>query len=93
MSAIASVVVESKAYTVELPGATPKLVTVSVAREVSVVISGGRGPKGETGDSGSGGVGLFVQPADPGLTEPGLWMQTGLGAGGTDMTLWVEDGS
>ena len=37
---------------------------------------------------------VFVQPSAP-VVDPGtpyLWWQTGLGASGNDMTLWVEDG-
>lgn len=44
---------------------------------------------------GAGGTQqVFVQQAAP-VVDPGtqyLWFQTGLGPGGTDMTLWVEDG-
>lgn len=40
-----------------------------------------------------GGSGnLFVQPTNPGMTEPGLWIQTEIGAD-NDMTFWVEDGT
>lgn len=35
---------------------------------------------------------LKVQATNPGLTGPGLWMQTGLGASGTGVTFWIEDG-
>ncbi len=35
---------------------------------------------------------LYVQNSNPGSTTPHLWIQTGLGANGTDMTFWVEDG-
>lgn len=40
----------------------------------------------------SGEQNLYVQSTDPGLTIPGLWIQTGLGSDGNDMTFWVEDG-
>lgn len=33
---------------------------------------------------------LRVGPTNPNLTEPGLWVQTGLPNGG--YTLWIEDG-
>lgn len=51
----------------------------------------------QMGPSGSGGGGaaqnVFVQP-DPPTSPPDtyLWVETGLGPGGTDMTFWVEDG-
>lgn len=35
---------------------------------------------------------LFVQHTNPGSSSPHLWIQTGLGSNGTDMTFWVEDG-
>jgi hypothetical protein len=33
-----------------------------------------------------------VQDTDPGLTAPGIWIQTGLAPGGTGFTFWFEDG-
>jgi len=36
---------------------------------------------------------LSVDPASPAFAEPGVWVQTGLGPSGTDMTIWIEDGS
>jgi hypothetical protein len=35
---------------------------------------------------------VYVQATDPGLTGPGLWIQTGLAPGGTGFTFWFEDG-
>jgi hypothetical protein len=36
----------------------------------------------------------FVQPTAPTPAPPHyLWVQTGLGATGTDFTIWVEDGT
>ena len=35
---------------------------------------------------------LYIQNSNPGNSSPHLWIQTGLGPGGTDMTFWVEDG-
>ncbi len=35
---------------------------------------------------------LYVQNTNPGLTVPGLWIQTGLAPAGAGMTFWVEDG-
>jgi hypothetical protein len=55
--------------------------------------TGPQGPQGEPG-TGSGGGNLFVQnaaPSSPPATY--LWVQTGLGTGGTDMTFWVQDGA
>lgn len=36
----------------------------------------------------------FIQPTAPDVPAgtPYIWWQTGLGPGGTDMTMWVEDG-
>src|SRR5579864_2915068 len=36
---------------------------------------------------------LYIQNANPGGSSPHLWIQTGLGTSGTDLTFWVEDGS
>ena len=35
---------------------------------------------------------LYIQHKDPGSSRPHLWIQTGLGPKGTDMTFWIEDG-
>ena len=35
---------------------------------------------------------LYIQGSNPGGSSPFLWVQTGLGSGGADMTFWVEDG-
>lgn len=35
---------------------------------------------------------LFVSPALPTFTAPGLWIQTGLGADGSGFTFWIQDG-
>lgn len=34
----------------------------------------------------------FIGPSAPGVPGPWVWWQTGLGTGGTDFTLWLEDG-
>lgn len=34
-----------------------------------------------------------VSATNPGLINPGLWVQTGLGADGTGITFWIEDGT
>lgn len=36
---------------------------------------------------------FVVSSANPGLTNPGLWVQTGLGSDGTGVTFWIEDGT
>jgi hypothetical protein len=41
---------------------------------------------------GSGTPEVYVQDTDPGLTNPGIWIQTGLGPGGLGFTFWFEDG-
>ena len=38
------------------------------------------------------GVPIFIQHNNPGSSHPHLWIQTGLGAKGTGMTVWIEDG-
>lgn len=35
---------------------------------------------------------VFIQHQNPGTRSPHLWIQTGLGPHGHDMTFWVEDG-
>jgi len=40
----------------------------------------------------SSSIPLYIQNSKPGGSRPHLWIQTGLGPGGTDMTFWVEDG-
>lgn len=35
---------------------------------------------------------IYVQGTDPGMTEPGVWIQTGLAPGGAGFTFWFEDG-
>jgi hypothetical protein len=34
----------------------------------------------------------YVGPTAPTFTSTGIWIQTGLGPGGTDYTIWFEDG-
>jgi hypothetical protein len=40
----------------------------------------------------AGPGGIVASATNPGLTTPGIWLQTGLGEDGTDFTLWIEDG-
>lgn len=53
------------------------------------VVVRGKGLRGEAGPQN-----LFVQPAPAPVFElPGVWVETGLGPLGEDLTLWVEDGT
>mgnify|MGYP003506435482 CR=1 FL=1 len=36
---------------------------------------------------------VWVQPTPPVIPTTGLWIQTGLGVSGTDITFWIEDGT
>lgn len=40
----------------------------------------------------AGNTNFYVGPTNPGLTEGGMWVQTGLGDSGNDFTIWIEDG-
>lgn len=40
----------------------------------------------------AGSQSIFIQDNKPGGSRPHLWIQTGLGASGNDMTFWIEDG-
>lgn len=68
--------------------------------------TGATGPIGATGPQGNIGPRGIQGPIGPGnlvvtsatdlagiLSQPGLIVQTGLGANGTSMTLWIEDGT
>ena len=35
---------------------------------------------------------VFIQSDNPSSSSPHLWIQTGLGANGSGMTFWIEDG-
>lgn len=35
---------------------------------------------------------IYIQNSNPGVSSPHLWIQTGLGSGGSGMTFWIEDG-
>ncbi len=66
-----------------------------VEGETIEVVGGPPGPKGDPGLQGDPGPvfqNVFVQPTNPGLVTQGIWVQTGLGMSGDDMTFWVEDG-
>jgi hypothetical protein len=61
---------------------------------VEVIEAGPQGLKGDPGEPGEPGApgpeNLVVSETDPGLTEPGLWIQIFPNG---DATFWVEDGS
>ena len=40
----------------------------------------------------SSNIPLYIQNSNPGSSSPYIWIQTGLGPAGTDMTFWIEDG-
>jgi hypothetical protein len=79
--------------------------TITVTETSNTVLVQAPGPQGAQGLQGIQGIqgtqgiqgvpgpaNLVVSPTNPGLTQPGLWVQTGLGSG-TDMTFWIEDGT
>lgn len=56
---------------------------------VEVLTIGIQGPAGAPGPQN-----LFIQPEAPITSQATyLWIQTGLGVGGTGITLWLEDGA
>ena len=63
-------------------------VVVTAPNQVKIVSLGIQGPPGAPG-----AMNVFISPTAP-PTPPAtyLWIQTGLGASGIDMTFWVEDG-
>jgi len=89
LSDIAVVEVEG-ALTLTLSGAVEIVAVIEDLHPVEVVFVAEQGLSGSGGTGGGGN--LVVSATDPGLTEPGLWIQTGLGDG-SDMTFWVEDGT
>lgn len=52
-----------------------------VAPEISVAVAGIQGPGN-----------LHIGPTNELSAGSGIWVQTGLGADGTDFTFWIEDG-
>lgn len=84
--------------TIEVPSATLDLVEVAEqgpagppGADGADGSPGAQGPQGAQGEPGPNT--LHIGPDQPDFGElPGLWIQTGLGAGG-DMTFWVEDGA
>jgi hypothetical protein len=53
-------------------------------QNIDVFLPGPQGP--------SGSPNMVVSSVNPNLTEPGLWIETGLGSDGTGFTFWIEDG-
>jgi hypothetical protein len=50
-------------------------------------------PSGDTLEgSGGGATQVYVQDTNPSMTTPGIWIETGVGPGGTGFTFWFEDG-
>ena len=41
---------------------------------------------------GISGVPIYVQSTNPKSSHPHLWIQTGLGPKGNDISIWIEDG-
>lgn len=76
--------------TLVLLDATTELVIESPVL-FEVAIPGLQGPPGVAGAPGQNAT--IVSTTNPGLTAPGLWVQTGLGTDGTGITFWVEDGT
>jgi hypothetical protein len=77
-------------------------VIVLKEQEISVVSSvGSQGPPGSQGQSGSPGPAgtpgptgpgvFFGDTAPAGITEPYLWIQTGLGTAGNSMTFGIAN--
>jgi hypothetical protein len=94
VSDIKVIEVEGDVITIQVDEPDYIIVDVVDDEPITVIELVEKGDKGDPGTGGGGGGGnLVVSATDPGLTEPGLWIQTGLGAGGTDMTFWVEDGT
>lgn len=91
MSDVSVIEIEGEVITVQI--SEPEAITVEIVDDdpIDVIELVEKGDKGEPGDGGSGGGNLIVSATDPGLTVPGLWIQTGLGDG-SEMTFWVEDG-
>lgn len=55
---------------------------------------GAAGPQGPQGPAGPGGPhNIYIQPAQPafGAGEKALWVQTGLGPSGNDVSFWIKD--
>lgn len=55
-------------------------------RKPATVVRGGPIVQGSSSER------IFVQPDPPTAPAPWFWVETGLGAGGHDVTFWVEDG-
>ena len=58
-------------------GTAPSAPTDAVTKAYADSLSGG-----------GGATNVFVQPTNPNMTEPGLWIDTS----GGNFTFWIEDG-
>lgn len=74
-------------------------IAVSVATVQTVIAApvyigqiGPSGPTGATGPQGPPGPGNLLVAPDGALTQPGIFVQTGLGDTGQGITIWIEDG-
>ena len=68
---------------------TIKNISIEKGGTGATTIEGARANLGITSGAGSN---VFIQSTNPGTKSPHLWIQTGLGPHGSDMTFWVEDG-
>lgn len=69
--------------------------TDGTQRTLSVAKGGTGATNAETARTNLGfssNLPVYIQQSSPGGSGPHLWIQTGLGSGGADMTFWVEDG-
>jgi hypothetical protein len=93
-----TVEVVQQVLNLELQNPTASLEVVQpVVNVIAVAEQGPPGAPGEQGEPGEPGLpgedgpqNLFVQNANPNMTGPGLWIQTGLDPAGTGLTFWVE---
>lgn len=68
-----------------------EVVVVYEPTTIIVETAGARGPTGLTGIQGPSPV--YVQDAAPtGTPAAYMWVQTGIGVGGTNFTIWLETG-
>lgn len=65
------------------PGDIVRVVSQPQVVAINTGVVGVQGPPGDQG--------LFIQPTQPAGPPPYLWIQTGLGQSGSDMTFWVDD--
>lgn len=70
------------------------VVRVLAGPGIALTSTGGLSGTGDVTVSLAAGdsVPTFIQPHAPNAGGPYLWWQTGLGKGGTGVTLWISDG-